>query len=1219
MRRKMRNLNRIIFINSANIPYADDIYLDGNIHFIGTQGVGKSTILRAILFFYNADTQKLGIPVEKQTYTDYYFPYANSYIVYEVSTEHGKFCILSFKSMNRVCYRFIDSEYRQEFFIDRNRAAYGAERIRTVLDELGVDYSRIIYTYEEYRNILYGNIGNEFRKYALMESRQFQNIPRTVQNVFLNAKLDAEFIKKTIISSLSENETGIDLNSYKEHLRNFETRLNDIEEFQRKETRKQAKEITSLSAQSSRLRTEIVHGCQELVAAYRKAEKDLPGWKKQMEKSESDRQVLLRRKQELQEASRVKCDKLQEELAVLNSELKKALDKEKDYRSQDIGKIMERSARKEELKNRQEGLLEEQRILTSQYMEISTKYKSLIQSLDEQWNRIHEAKIRQLDELNTASNQKLEESRKEYQRHTDLIYQESEAMQGQLHPMKAAKLNELNALEYRMKLCRKEVFFEEEQHELKERIQSYAANHLEKKNAISNAQISVKELTFNWNEEATRLQNESESETAKLQEELKGILERTEKLRVFLENSADTLQGWLKKNKKNWEDTIGKLCDENLLWQTDLSPALATDGGTSFYGIDIDLGAVNRHIKSIDDYEREKEENKRMAEELKQKIGRLLREKEASEEQLKRKYQPLIKEQKAVIAQTEYELDLLERAYQQNMLDLDVLKKKAEKERNAKLEVLQEQQRALQTEVDELEAKIKGLKSERESRLKALKEEWTQTEKQLAAEKQALADTIRKEDREEQQRITEAKAEYDASMQKELHSQGADTDRLEAIGKELEEVRKELAFIKEHATLLIEFQKDKRDLIDRIPGWKREQENLKLQLDTERETLKAETGALQDKIDVLNRDLQLAEENNRELSRNLEAYAKVSSFDWYKPHQDIFREDAVIKVQTQRSCMELIDEITRKANQFMQLQSKLRKEVNLFTGHFGEENTFKFQTKFNEDWEYIRFADQLHDFVEENRIDEYIRRINNEHWDTFKRISMDVSALTSSEGDIEEIIRQINQGFATCNFVGVIQCIEMKVEESSNRVMNILREIRKYYQMYGYDLAPESNLFSSDKEQLVKEEAIGLLRTFIKEINAYKSESIRLYDSFELRFRVIENNNDTGFVERISNVGSEGTDILVKAMINIMLLNVFKESASRKFKDFKLHCMMDEIGKLHPNNIAGILKFANDRNIILINGSPTELNRDTYKHVYLLTKGEQSKTRIARLISDQSL
>ena len=62
----MRNLSRIIFINSANIPYSDDIYLDGNVHFIGTQGVGKSTLLRAILIFYNADTQQKKTKTKKK-------------------------------------------------------------------------------------------------------------------------------------------------------------------------------------------------------------------------------------------------------------------------------------------------------------------------------------------------------------------------------------------------------------------------------------------------------------------------------------------------------------------------------------------------------------------------------------------------------------------------------------------------------------------------------------------------------------------------------------------------------------------------------------------------------------------------------------------------------------------------------------------------------------------------------------------------------------------------------------------------------------------------------------------------------------------------------------------------------------------------------------------------------------------------------------------------
>jgi hypothetical protein len=39
--------------------------------------------------------------------------------------------------------------------------------------------------------------------------------------VFLNSKLDAEFIKQTIIMSLNEEDIEIDLQSYKHHLENL--------------------------------------------------------------------------------------------------------------------------------------------------------------------------------------------------------------------------------------------------------------------------------------------------------------------------------------------------------------------------------------------------------------------------------------------------------------------------------------------------------------------------------------------------------------------------------------------------------------------------------------------------------------------------------------------------------------------------------------------------------------------------------------------------------------------------------------------------------------------------------------------------------------------------------------------------------------------------------------------------------------------------------------
>jgi hypothetical protein len=87
--------------------------------------------------------------------------------------------------------------------------------------------------------------------------------------------------------------------------------------------------------------------------------------------------------------------------------------------------------------------------------------------------------------------------------------------------------------------------------------------------------------------------------------------------------------------------------------------------------------------------------------------------------------------------------------------------------------------------------------------------------------------------------------------------------------------------------------------------------------------------------------------------------------------------------------------------------------------------------------------------------------------------------------------------------------------------------------------------------------------------------------------------------------------------LNIMLLNVFKEEASRKFKTFKLHCMMDEIGKLHPNNVRGILRFANDRNILLINGSPMAHDSLAYRHIYQLRKDDKSITKVVKLISQR--
>ena len=221
----MRYLNKIVFINSAHVPYAE-IKLDGNVHFIGTQGVGKSTLLRAILFFYNVDKGKLGIRTQdkQKSYDEFYFPYPNSYIIYEVCRETGTFFVMTFLSRGRAAFRIVDCPYDRRFFVEEDGSVrYEWGRIS---EQIGtrVFKSNIIRGYEEFRDILYGNqqsVSRELRRFSLLESMKYQNVPRTIQNIFLNQSLESRVIKDTIIDSMDFAKDDIDLNFYREQVRNF--------------------------------------------------------------------------------------------------------------------------------------------------------------------------------------------------------------------------------------------------------------------------------------------------------------------------------------------------------------------------------------------------------------------------------------------------------------------------------------------------------------------------------------------------------------------------------------------------------------------------------------------------------------------------------------------------------------------------------------------------------------------------------------------------------------------------------------------------------------------------------------------------------------------------------------------------------------------------------------------------------------------------------------
>lgn len=790
----MRYLNKIIFLNSAHIPYAE-VKLDGNVHFIGTQGVGKSTLLRALLFFYNADKLRLGIPKEKKSFDAFYFPYPNSYIVYEVMRENGAYCVLALKNQGRVMFRFIDAPFDSKWFIDEHKQVYG--EWNQIREQVGKkrDISSLVSSYEMYRDIIFGNNRRlelqPFRKYAIVESAKYQNIPRTIQNVFLNTKLDADFIKNTIIRSMSDEDNCIDLNFYREQIKEFEQEYKDVSLWTKKEkngevlVRRMADKVIDAYRTLLNNRRLIGEGRRELNYAERVAQELLPQYRLDIQESEAECNRVNRLIGEEQEKYGKERDKLSRELGVLDAQLKKTADKRKHYEEIHIEDILQRVE--------QETIIEEER-------------------------------------------------------------KRQEAMKAELDA----------------------------------------------------------ELAF------------------------------------------------IRKNR--------------------------------------DVVAVYR---------------------------------------------------------------------------------------NDKIELFDQET---------------SVRQKRKNKAEAL---------------MAIEDKF----------------------------------------------------------------------------WQRS-ERLKLQLSVAQSQLTKQQTAL------------------KKLDAGLNAVRSFRRDETLCPLESNEIEEKI----TTKDCLTIVEELKRQIYEDGRSLDNFKKQSQQFLGMFSAHNTFHFNVSPVTEEEFIAFASNLCEFVENDKISEYQKRISGRYTDIIFRISKEVGDLTRREGDIGKTINDINHDFEERNFAGVIREIALRPLKANDQLMLLLLRIRDFAEENQFNMG-EMDLFATESRQDVNAKAVKYLLAFMKGLlDEPNRKQLQVADTFKLEFRIKENDNDTGWVEKIANVGSDGTDILVKAMVNIMLINVFKEKASKKSGDFKIHCMMDEIGKLHPNNVKGILDFANRRNILLVNSSPTTYNVEDYKYTYLLSKDNRANTKVTQLI-----
>lgn len=1221
----MKYLNKVVFINSADksIKYAE-VNLDGNVHFIGTQGVGKSTLLRAILFFYNADKQKLGIPREKKTFDEYYFPFQNSYIVYEILTDNEPFSVLAFKSQGRVAFRFFDSSYDKNFFIDPDGRAF--ETWDKTRDSLGkhIAYTKVIHSYEEYRNIIYGNnkgLSSDFRKYCLIESKQFQNIPRTISNVFLNANLSAEFVKETIIKSINEEEIKIDLTTYSQtHLKDFENNLNDIKRW----TDRSRTGENQLEKQSEKVAT--AYSSLKYLESTKKDLASQLGWAlenvKQQQPKVKDRLVaeelkLTKIKSKQSEQNSVfdkKKEKVQEQIGGYKHKLEEIKNKRSEYSSIRIETILKRVAKKDSFELEKKNLTSENVILTSKFSEIRQRYEAQLTQLKNQLNEYENLKQKEKNDLSESFLQFKEGITKQY----DLLYEDIGKQNKKELDLANGLVKDIDKSITTYRIKHSEVknkrFYEKQ-------IEGCNSEVVTLSTIILKADNSIQQATGKGN----NIQKEWQLDEEKIKEDLKRQVEWQAELQIKLsdgvlaidkkiDNQKDSLFGWLNENVPNWETTIGKVIDEeNVLYKTGLNPEKVHGGDLSFYGIKIDTHEIGKNVKTVTDLIKDKENLKNQIQSVQQVIGNLNSKLNEEIEKLRKRFQPKIKEQKEIIGSNEYQSNQSKIKLEEVEVRLNEWKIKATTEKDSELMSIENKVARLNEEKTKASEQVQKIEISVSKQVDAKRKE---KDIKVKTEQQKLNNTIAEIDlliQHKKLEITKRQDDIRSNQKKEFGINGADTNRIVDIESRLSIIEPELVFIENNRDTIAEYNKDKRELFDKEDDFKNRKSSLEKQLDTELTRHKLNQEKLTQDLKAINTEIELTGKSLDGFKNDLMAFGsftKTDVFETIEPYVTKYTDE----YKTEFSCSSLIEELNMTDNTITKRYIELQEAINKFTGNFQENNLFSFNIKFSQRAEYLSFAEMLKEFIEEDKLREYKTRVEERFAHIIRRIGIEVGDLISKEGEISQVIREINNDFLTRNFVGAIKSMELKTDKSANSIFQLLVEIKNFNDANPFSIGRE-DLFTSVEQDNKNEKAISLLKQLTKEMASSKEKEITLSSSFELLFKIVENDNDTGWVERLTNVGSEGTDILVKAMINIMLLNVFKERAVKKNKDdFRLHCMMDEIGKLHPNNVKGILKFANDRNILLVNSSPTSYNATDYRYTYLLAKDLQSVTSVKRLV-----
>ncbi len=710
--------------------------------------------------------------------------------------------------------------------------------------------------------------------------------------------------------------------------------------------------------------------------------------------------------------------------------------------------------------------------------------------------------------------------------------------------------------------------------------------------------------------ECQRLESEYAAQIAALENKISGVADKLNSERKLLEKSQGSFCEWLDRNVEDWASSIGKIADEkDVLYSQNLNPVMTSENFGTIFGVRIDLDEIEKEVRTpamIEEYVKALEEEvKSIANE----INRLREEKENRISENGKKKLSAIKSLQAEIDAIAQKMQICRQQSRKERLRLAEI----ESDEKAKLKEIDA---GYETKIQDLTIEIESYGAERKKIDDRCKRELKAISKAAKDEDKKDKDLLDIQVKSIEDNINQFKIETDTKIRQfekdelaELADAGADTRMIERIKKEIAETEETIRMIDKEQEKVTEYRYDCKNLLDHVPQFLTD----KKKLEDKDASLKQTYDDRRQRQEAKRKEESIAlAELQGGLDKATEAIKRADDFIASDSCPTELKESH--QIPSDLDCITLVESIKDQTREIYRHTDSLKTSVNDFRRRFSQCNTFKFPTEFETTADYRKYADSLEDFVVNDKINEFQQMTSNIYRDILSRAASDFNILLGKESEIQKIVREINYDFSRKTFAGVIRSIDLKLERSTMPIITQLQNITDFWNAHQYDIG-ELNLFSGEEHEDITRDSIKYLKSLTEALtHAPELSKLPLEQTFSLKFKIEENDNSTGWTENIKAVGSEGTDTLVKAIMNILLISVFKKRAGQA-GDFRLHCMMDEIGRLADENIQGILNFANERDIYIVNSSPKSHRPLSYRRLYLLSKDKEANTIVQPILS----